>query len=90
MIALTANSASGVLRCDVAAAAIRVDTTERPTKIRKNRRLRLRLRMEGKPNRASSVGRKFPDSNLLESNREEFSLIFRRTKEEGIIENLDP
>jgi hypothetical protein len=37
-IALTANSASGVLGCDVAAAAIKVDTTERPTKIRKKKR----------------------------------------------------
>jgi hypothetical protein len=61
MIDLTANSASGVLRGGAAAAAIRVDTTERPTKIGKGRRLRLRLRlrMEAKPNRASSVEENF-------------------------------
>jgi hypothetical protein len=33
MTALTANSASGVLRGDAAAAAIRFDTAERPIKI---------------------------------------------------------
>jgi hypothetical protein len=48
MIALTANSASGVLRGDAAAAAIRVDTTERPTKIGKGRRLRPRPRLRVK------------------------------------------
>ena len=41
MTALTANSASGVLRGDAAAAAIRVDIIGRPTKICKGRRLRL-------------------------------------------------
>jgi hypothetical protein len=46
MTALTANSASGVLRGDAAAAAIRVDITEWPTRICKGRRLRLRTKVE--------------------------------------------
>ena len=41
MTALTANSASGVLRGDAAAAAIRDDITEKPAKIYEGRRLRL-------------------------------------------------
>jgi hypothetical protein len=44
MTALTANSASGVLRGDAAAAEIKVDTTGRPIKICKDRRLRLRTK----------------------------------------------
>jgi hypothetical protein len=64
MTALTANSASGVLMGDAAAAEIRVDTAERPIEIGKGRRLRLRLRMEVKHNQASGAGRKVQDSNL--------------------------
>jgi hypothetical protein len=56
MNALTANSASGVLMGDAAAAEIRVDTAEKPIEIGKGGRLRLRLRMEAKPNWASIAG----------------------------------
>jgi hypothetical protein len=45
MIALTANSASGVLRDDAAAAEIRVDTTGRLKKMCKGKRLSPRLRL---------------------------------------------